>query len=345
MDTTDAQHNVKQQLKQFHKEYKNLQENGKRIENATSLAMQEDYIHRQECACRVLLRKIQSWFEHYKKDVMCAIDIVINAHMLNRSRRPFRCRPPVCDHDDRYYFGRTVEEGRVLAVRANYEGQFLIQGWLTYDTYNGAHVELFSSFLPYNEDNVAQFVTSLVMVNEEVVPTTDSNTYDNHMMSTALVVYEVSTNRSDSDSDDEVSEETQHHIAVQAKPQPPPTLPPPQTPNAPTVKENVGFYVHATALQQHLATHFTHAIINVNTLIKKRYSRRHRLYALKESAYKRVVEGDCPIEPPVKAQCDELRKLLLGLWRRKAFICLPSAFVQLDSCARKEYVHVVDGML
>jgi hypothetical protein len=37
--------------------------------------------------------------------------------------------------------------------------------------------------------------------------------------------------------------------------------------------------------------------------------------------------------------------LLLGLWRRKAFICLPSAFVQLDSCAREEYVHVVDGML
>jgi len=341
MDTTDARHNVKQQLKHFHKEYKIIQENRKRIERATSLAMQEDYTQRHECACRVLLRKIQSWFEHYKKDVMRAMDIVINNHMLNRSQRPFRCRPPVCDHNDRYYFGRTVDEGSVLAVRANYEGQFLIQGWLKYDTYNGAHVELFPEFLPYNEDSVAQFMTSLVVMDDDTP--TDSNTYQNNMMSTALVIYDPSNNHSDSD--DDVSEETEHHIQVHAHTAPPPAPSPPPTPNQPTVTENLGFYVHATALRQHLDTHFTHASINIHTLIKTRYSRRHRLYALKESAYKRVVEGACPSHPPTKAQCDELRKLLLGLWRQKAFICSPDAFVRMDSCEREKFVHVVDGVL
>lgn len=344
MDTTDAQHNVKQQLKIFQKEYKTIQENSKRIDRATSLAMQEDYAHRHECACRVLLRKIQSWFAHYKNDVMCAMDIVINNHMLKRSQRPFRCRPPVRDHNDRYYFGRTVDHNSVLAVRANYEGQFLIQGWLKYDTHKGAHVELFQEFVPYIEDNVAQFTSSLVVLDETP---TNSSTYHNNLISTALVICETPSDGSDSEDEEEVSEEMEHHIQVHAHThtaEPPPLVPPP-TSNQPTVNELLGFYVHAAALKQHLATHFTHATINIDTLIKKRYSRRHRLYALKEAAYKRVVEGNCPIHPPLKDQCDELRKLLLGLWKQKAFICSPHAFLRIDSCERNNYVHVTDGVL
>lgn len=439
MNTTDAEHTVKLQLKRFQKEYDTIKKGNKRIEKTTDARVKGEYIRRQECDYRVLARKIQSWFEHYKKDVIYAIDIVINTHMLNRDKRPFRCRPPVCDSFSRYYFGRTVCEGKMLAIRANYEGSFLIQGWLFYHPDTGADVELFKDFLPYTEDNVATFMTDIVLFDHEAsrtpdtlqpasTETTTETTYENNVMPTTLVVYEPSkdelkeelseeaefplyqeeeqTNEpslqpddtmdkhglvededdendddddddesdddEDDDEDDESDDESEDDddddesddddddesddnddeseddddedddVAKPAEKVANPTWP--DTRHL-TFEQKHGFYVHTKGLEEYLAKHFTHASLNVHTLIKSRYSRRTRLYALKEPAYKKLVIGTLPAEPSPKDQCDLLRKILLGLWKTKAFIRTPDEMAKMKASSCGEYVHVLDGVL
>ena len=425
MNTTDAEHTVKLQLKSFQKEYDAIQKGNKRIEKTTDVRVKEEYIRRQECDYRVLARKIHSWFEHYKKDVVHAIDIVINKHMLNRSKRPFRCRPPVCDAHSRYYFGRTVCKGKTLAIRANYEGAFLIQGWLFYDPNTGADIELFNHFLPYTEDNVAKFMTDMVLFDDEATRTTNApeqehettaNTYQHNVMPTTLVVYEppndepeeelseeanykrcqeveqpaetaVQTdcevqegdidddddeddeddddeddedededdddedddddddNEDEDDDDDDEDDDDDDEDDEDNKPDKNVTKDAPPPTRHLTFEQQQGIYVHTEGLKEHLTKQFTYASLDVHALIRTRYSRRTRLYALKESAYKKLVLGAMSVEPSPKEQCDTLRRMLLGLWKTKAFICSPDALAKMEACVSEEYVHVLDGVL
>lgn len=232
METTDVNATVNLQLKTFQVEYQTIQKKTKRIEKQTNPTIKKDYIYRQNRDYTILLRKIQHWLSHYKNDVVNAIDIVINNHMLNQRPRPFRCKPPVCDHHNRYYFGRTVGHRKTLAIRSNLEGAFLIQGWLQYDAYSGASIEQFESFVAYTENNVASFITDISVADEVETPhdnfvmndaseTEVAETYKNQIISSALVTYSDNTTTDDNfnkcDTDDEtdnMSEEMEYRLVV-----------------------------------------------------------------------------------------------------------------------------------
>jgi len=413
MNLTDAQHNTNQQLKTFEKEYRTIQKTAKRIEKATDAKIKQEYIFRQERAHELLTADVRRWFHHYQQDVIHAVDILINQNMLNRRNRPHRCKPPVCDDRNRYYFGRTVCQGKTLAIRADCEGKLLIQGWLHYDSDTGADVELFTNPMEYTESNVVKFVTDIVILDEspevlspaqteqpktvtdtlpslplkqvvcdeplakynadeDVSEETEYKTLQKHQASnntpqqddndTNNTDAEAESNSSgsdsdssdssgsdsdssgsdsdssDSESDDELPIATQ--IAKSAKSAKPtkPILPPPVT-------NNPGCYVHHKGLQEYLSKHFDYASLNVHQLIMSRYSRRQRLYGLKESTYKKLLTTDASTDVSLKTQSDELRLMLLTLWKRKQFVCHPDVFATVAESRQCEYTYVVDGVL
>ena len=237
MDTVDMNANVALQLKTFQNAYKNIdKKHTKRIEKQTNPTIKADYIYRQKRDYTILQNKIQNWLKHYKNDVVSAIDIFINSRMLDRNNRPFRCKPPVCDYHNRYYFGRTVGFQKTLAIRSNCDGNFQIHGWLHYDSCSGATIEQFDTFIEYTETNVASFITELTIANDAPTASTrqplsknvdeketrlsdkteSEETYQNEMISTAIVVY-TDTDSATTDNclaEEEISEEMKYQIVL-----------------------------------------------------------------------------------------------------------------------------------
>lgn len=224
METTDINATTTLQLKTFQMEYQAIQKKTQRIKKQRNLTIKQDYIYRQNRDYTILHNKIQHWLNHHKSDVVNAIDIVINNYMLNHRPRPFRCKPPVCDQHNRYYFGRTVGHQKTLAIRSNLDGTFLIQGWLKYDPYSGASIEQFDSFVAYTENNVASFITDITvndkgnLLQEPFATTADEtnakDTYSNQIMSTALIPYNANATIIDETEADEISEEQEYKMVL-----------------------------------------------------------------------------------------------------------------------------------
>jgi hypothetical protein len=385
MNLTDAIDNATRQLKTFEKEYREIQKTSTRIDKATDDKIKQVYIFRQERAYELLTTKVRSWFCNYQKDVIHAVDIIINNNMCNRSQRPYQCKPPVYDDHNRYYFGRTVCQGKTLAIRADCDGKFFIHGWLHYDSNTGANVELFDVPIEYIESNVVKFMTDIIIIDDstEVITATNTEYHSNTKNTDILHPAKCNVNEdtrekteyktmqkqpndgetnntdsgsssdsdsssdssssssssdsssSDSDSDDELPNTTL--ITKSVKSTAPIRLQP--------VSNIPGIYVYHTGLCDYLSKNFGHASLNVHALIMSRYSRRQRIYGLKESAYKKLLTTDASTSVPLKTQTDELRFLLLALWKQKQFICHPDVFATVAESRQSEYTYVADGLL
>ena len=104
-----------------------------------------------------------------------------------------------------------------------------------------------------------------------------------------------------------------------------------------------GLYLHREHFHKDVQSSFPE--IDVSTLIaRKYYSRRKRLYGLKQAQYKLVCSSP-PDEVDIKKKSDALRSFLLDMWKSKKHILGPEEFGMRSCSERTHYVHVSDGIL
>jgi hypothetical protein len=166
LETTDMARSIKDQFSLFNQIYKNIMKLQKRIHTTTDTHIQESLTDRYTTDCQQIVNRIQKFIENYKNTVCSANDILINDWMKQRPHRPKQMLPPVADLCDNLFFGRTLQNGKRVAIRANNEMQLFIYGIWIFDSYALAtEVDLFDSPIPYTEDTFQ----SLNVTNNECV--------------------------------------------------------------------------------------------------------------------------------------------------------------------------------
>jgi hypothetical protein len=157
METTSLMKLVDDQFNMFKEDIKQVSILQTKIQKTNDEHIHEILSTRYGLDCKRIHTRIQHFMDNYNKSIQQANAILIDNWMKDRKNRPKNALAPKGDLENKLFYGRSLDNGKRVAIRPNNQFQLYMHGYWMFDDYRvPTHVELFETPLLYTEATFEQ---------------------------------------------------------------------------------------------------------------------------------------------------------------------------------------------